>query len=321
MTHQVVFQSSKEPKTKTSMTKRTASAVLPAFQLTKRDVDIIYSVYSYTLLSTQQIEALHFASEDGSLRTRCGVRLAKLAAHGYLGRVEQAQLLSEGRKPYLYYLTPTGAQLVADMLRCEVSELDWHSKVAQLTPMHRAHLLDSNQIRLRLEQAAARHGLAIPTWVSEHTLRRTHSKEVVTITTPQGGQQVRLIPDGLCVLDTPRGQVHLFIECDRHTETLRATRTEHAHWQRKIMAYTAYRTSGMYQKRYNKSNFRVLTVALSERRLGTLKAATEDAGGMRRFWFSTLDLLNRHDAWADPIWQIATATGWVSFLEDQQQRS
>src|SRR5215212_10618498 len=116
MKQQVVFQQTvqKKPKTKMSTTKKPVSSGLPPFQLTKRDCDVIYSVYSYTLLSTQQIEALHFLSEDGSSRTRCGVRLAKLAAHGYLGRVEQAQLLSEGRKPYLWYLTPTGAQLVSD---------------------------------------------------------------------------------------------------------------------------------------------------------------------------------------------------------------
>src|SRR5215212_5699719 len=175
MVHNIIFQVSKKPKTKMSTTKKAVPSGLPPFQLTQRDCDVIYSVYSYSLLSSQQIEALHFAS-GASPRTRCVVRLAKLAAHGYLGRIEQPQLLSEGRKPYLWYLTPTGAQLVADMLGCEVSELDWHSKIAQLTPMHRAHLLDSNQIRLRIEQAAARQGLTIPTWIWEHTLRRTHSK-------------------------------------------------------------------------------------------------------------------------------------------------
>src|SRR5690349_8404892 len=101
MTHRLLFQAPKKPKTKMSTTKDKQNSVLPSFQLTKRDLDVIYSVYSYTLLSTQQIEALHFLSEEGSSRTRCGVRLAKLAAHGYLGRIEQPQLLSEGRKPYL----------------------------------------------------------------------------------------------------------------------------------------------------------------------------------------------------------------------------
>ena len=298
------------------MSKKAVPAAPPAFQLTQRDLDVIDSVYSYTLLSSQQIEALHFASEGGSPRTRCGVRLAKLAAHGYLGRVEQAQLLSEGRKPYLYYLTPKGAQLVADTLGCEVSELDWHSRIAQLTPMHRAHLLDSNQIRLRLEQAAARHGLSIPTWISEHTLRRTHSKDVVTITTPEGNQRTTVTPDGFFSLVTPRGTIYLFIECDRHTETVRATRMQQANWQRKIMGYQAYHGQGFYQKRYNKSNFRVLTVTLSERRLATLKAATEDAGGKRRYWFTTLDLVNTSDPLIDPIWQIASATGKVPFLEE-----
>ena len=51
---------------------------------------------------------------------------------------------------------------------------------------------------------------------------------------------------------------------------------------------------------------RVLTVTTGEKRLASLKAATEQTGGRARFWFTTFECIKSCDVLVNPIWQVAS---------------
>ena len=89
--------------------KRTEKAV-PNIRLTTRDIAILEAVYTYRALTTQHIETLLFSP---STRSRCSLRLKYLYHHGYVLRTGQPQELTAGRKPYVYWLAPKGAALLA----------------------------------------------------------------------------------------------------------------------------------------------------------------------------------------------------------------
>ncbi len=107
-------------------------------------------------------------------------------------------------------------------------------------------------------------------------------------------RQTPLIPDGYFELKNALGIHCLFCEVDRGTETLKI-------WDKKITLYLQLAVTQEFQTLFQQSRFRVLVVAHSERRLGTLRKAV-----LKRtekiFWFATLDDINRHGLFA-PIWQ------------------
>src|SRR5690242_5437175 len=68
------------------------------------------------------------------VHSNCQSWLKRLCKAGYLRRIERYQLLSEGKKPYLYAVTARGAQVLAAHLRCEVQDLQWRRTDARLKP-------------------------------------------------------------------------------------------------------------------------------------------------------------------------------------------
>jgi hypothetical protein len=102
------------------ITRRAEPAQLPAFQLTKRDRSMVQAVYEHRALTSAQIEQLFFSdgtprTAEAKANTRCQRRLSLLFHAGYLFRDEQPTKLSEGRKPFVYFLDTAGAQLISDV--------------------------------------------------------------------------------------------------------------------------------------------------------------------------------------------------------------
>ena len=59
----------------------------------------------------------------------------------------------------------------------------------------------------------------------------------------------------------------------------------------------------------------MLTVTTGQRRLETLKQATEEAGGKRLFWFALLSDLMVETVLSSPTWQIAGEAGRFLLIE------
>ena len=299
---------------------RVASNAIPGFQLTPRDIEIVQAVYTYRALSTPQIDALFFSEpqtspKQGRVSSRCLHRLKLLFHSGFLRRKEQAQTLSDGRKPLLYFLDRHGAQYLAELAGCAVSDLDWDRQGHEVGTLFLDHLLLSNDVRVAATLAARQHGYTLTDWRDERTLRRDHHAEPITITAADGNaQQVTLIPDGFFLLETETANYHHFLEVDRATSTLQGGQAGKRDWARKVATYLAYFKSGAYQRRYQTQNLRILTVTTSQKRLQNLKEVTEEAGGKKRFWFTTADKITPASIFTEAIWQVASSDDFFTFV-------
>lgn len=296
---------------------RAKTEELPPFRLTKRDQQIVRAVYEYRALTTQQIYELVFAPIDAQIppapSSRCLHRL-KLSFHsGYLRRDELPHVLIEGRKSFVYRLDKRGAELLAMLDGCEVSELDWRPS-EHLGHQFLDHLIQTNDARVAITRSAKRHGGTIEKWLDERTLSR-FQKDIVTLTSDTGRKQkAAVVPDGYFHLSTDAHHYHQFLEVDRGTVTgsseMWTTRT----WARKVITYIEYYQSGKYHERYHTKSMRVLCVTTGEKRLRNLLEVTRESGGKSRFWFTTLERVQESDVLVDPIWQDAVREGTRSLI-------
>lgn len=301
------------------------------FRLTARDKACIKAAYDYRALTSPQIDALLFPATKGRTGTepssRCRHRLKLLSRPqvsdhpetAFFYRGEQPQVLSEGRKHFVYFLAPRGAAVVAALLGCHVEDLDWRDGEHDVRSLFLEHLLATNDVRVAITRAASVYGLSLPVWRDERTLKRDHAKDSVILTGPHGGQQrAAIIPDGYFVLEVGAYRHHQFLEVDRATETGMASEWGRRDWSRKIAAYLEYHHSGKYLERYGTRSMRVLTVTIGEKRLANLKAITEKIGGRSRFWFTTFARLTADTVLTAPIWDVAGRTERSSILDDQR---
>ena len=302
--------------TKSSATKprlpqrrRAAPKQLPPFRLTRRDGEILHSLYAYRALTTEQVSDLHFAPvalipppPPGS---RCLHRLKLLFHHHFVARTEQPHVLAQGRKPFVVHLDQAGALWLAQQEACEVAQLDWKPGEA-VSPLFLDHLLITNDVRIAIVRAARRHAYTIPQWLDARTLKQAQNKDTVVLTGATGRKQnAAVVPDGYFVLHTGTHYYHQFLEVDRATTTGISGEWGRRTWARKIVAFIEYYRSGKYHARYHTKSMRVLTITTGEKRLANLRAITEESGGKARFWFATLHDVLTQDVLLDPIWQVA----------------
>ena len=301
--------SGSKPRLKTLQ--RASKKQLPGLHLTERDLRIIQAVYEYRALTTSQIETLFFPGGTPGQRNQCQRRLKKLFHNGYLWRGEQPiKPTEEARKPLVYRIDKGALEILPGLLEVEPEDIDWHPRERTVSDRGLNHLLKTNDVRVALTAAADQHDMLVENWKDERILKREHAHEKVQISGPQGGTyQATIIPDGYFQLAIPDGdnykRAHQFLEVDLATEVVRAT-TQARDFARKVKGYIAYYSSGRYKKRYQTKSMRVLTVTTSERRLQSLKSATEEIGGKKIFWFTTFDQITPQTALTEPIWQVAS---------------
>src|SRR5439155_17261498 len=84
-----------------------------------------------------------------------------------------------------------------------------------------------------------------------------------------------------------------FLEVDLGTENLSV-------WKKKVEAYIAYAVSGAFETQFRRSQFRVLVITDSERRLHSIRAVIAKYTD-KIFWISSFDLIEIQSFWA-PIW-------------------
>lgn len=100
----------------------------------------------------------------------------------------------------------------------------------------------------------------------------------------------RLIPDGYFEMASGEKILAAFVEVDLGHESLSV-------WKEKVARYLRYAVSGEFAKRFGQSQFRVLVVANSERRMQSLRAATRSLTE-KVFWFSTFEAVIRGGFWS-----------------------
>lgn len=278
--------------------------------LTARDHEILATLSTARYLTTDQIQQLFWNGATGSVgpRKACERRLRKLREQGFVRAIEQPVTRAEASKPYIYTLAERGA-----------AHLGFHPReIEEATPSYPflTHLLRTNDLRIAVLLACDRLGLTLVEWLDEKLLRSTGRKEYVVLPGSEGAsERAGVTPDAAFLIQRSEKKALFFVEVDDATVTVAPSIWQRRGWTRKIRVYLAYFASECYQKRYGNRPARVLTVTTGEKRLQHLKAATEQAGGDRRFWFATLD--NATDAaklFTEPIWQPAQAKERLAIL-------
>lgn len=270
-----------------------------------RDAAIIEVVHRHRVLSTEQIAALFFRTTDGRVSSQCRTRLRHLARAGLLHCAEQLQTKTDGRRPYLYMLSPKGRDLMIEELGYEPQEIDWQPSYNDVAWPYLRHQLAINDVYVAIALDVGRIGWTLDKWVDDRILRQMHTERVLE---PASGLEVAVVPDAYFVLSGRQGSpvLQFFLELDRATMTVAASSRRTKSWQDKIRAYQVYFDSALVTQRYGTDRIRVLTVTPGVDRQQHLRKATEDVGGRRRYWFTSLAALKAPETLTRPIWSVAS---------------
>ena len=118
-------------------------------------------------------------------------------------------------------------------------------------------------------------------------------------------EAIKLTPDAYIEIEVGGTVRAMFLEVDRGTEALKV-------WQQKTAYYLQMAVSGEFSKRFRQSQFRVLVVVSSEKRLTNIRATVSKSTD-KVFWFTTFDSINRDGFWS-PIWLRPTGDQRHSLL-------
>lgn len=279
----------------------------PAMRLTERDQLILQSIYECRILTSHQLEVLHFSSNDSkrSLRSACQRRLQKLYHHGYIDRIHRPMILGEGRNPFAYALDKQGVAVIANRLGIDRASVGWKPKNNRLGPMFLEHLLQINTVRVVALLLNTNGAIQELKWIDELSLKSNEYQNKMP-TYQHSGRSTRIYPDGFFSIRIPSHDqpAAFFLEIDQGT-------MQNSLWANKVKAYLAFRNTGQSYQYFGTKNFRVLAVVNSEPRLKNLKRTTEKANGISFFWFVTQDQMNIWQAgnFMNPIWHIAGHDG------------
>src|SRR5262249_39243149 len=109
--------------------------------------------------------------------SNCRDRLKRHLKEGNVRRIERYQLLSEGKKPYVYALTRKGARVLAEHLGCEIEDLDWRQTDVRLTKDNIEHLVQNNDFFVAVAKCAEETpSIELATWRDELFLKVAHSR-------------------------------------------------------------------------------------------------------------------------------------------------
>lgn len=224
---------------------------LRPIRLTRRDLDILYAVGDYRVLSTTQLKKLFFRSIHKARK-----RLFKLWQHRLLDRRFQPIRIGESPSETLYVLARQGARIMA----LQSGSLGGAS---QLTPFDREgsslfldHTLARNDFRIALESAVRFwNGVRQCHW--RHDKGIEQSVNIITGSSAPRLQRVTLIADGQFRLQLGNHVQEFYVEIDRGTIAL-------SRWKTRVSAYSAlFRQK---QKSSVEVPFLVLVTTPSERR-------------------------------------------------------
>lgn len=262
-----------------------------------RDLEVIEAIYRFRVLSQKQIQFLFFGS-----RETARYRLQYLFDGGYLDRKVLPPVMGMGRSPTLYILDRKGLE----QLRLErgFDDVRWYGSSKDISTLFMEHTLAINEVMVALTLACRKNGFEIEGWKTENEIKADFDR--VSIKDPSGKRvDVPVLPDAIFSFVAFGQRNRCLLELDRGMEKT-------AVFKQKIRAYTAYFENGAYEARYQTTAGRVLTVISGrysgEKRLASLKSATEEAGGKKRFWFATAKILTPETLLFSPIWHLATET-------------
>ena len=167
-----------------------------------------------------------------------------------------------------------------------------------------------NDFRITVERAIQDSDLSLTSWIGERELKSQKMQDKIPFLMGTSQKSYKKAPDGAFTLTYPAEEyvdnhvepIGFFLEVDRGTES-------NAVWAEKVMAYELFRKSGLAQRYYGVTNFRILVTVSSQRRLDNLVKTTLKAEGGPFYWFTVQDNVDIFRPWRifDDLWTVA---GW-----------
>lgn len=293
-------------------------------RINDRDIQILETLHNARYLTTQQIQMLFWNIAVGEKgigpMKACQRRLRLLTKHGLVRRIEQPIKRTEPTKPYLYTLDRKGAEILAAEMGLSLSDIDYSPSSVEENYPFLDHLIATTDVRIAIKQACDMNGLKLVEWVDEKELQSPEWKVYVYISSPDGKRhRVALIPDAYLTIQSGTKTMRFFFEIDRGTHTIHSKWNRG--WKRKVLSYNEYFSSDAYQERFEKRQVFLLTVTTTDKRLATLKKATEENGGGGRFLFATqADASDAGKVLEASIWHTAGLDVQRELLKKQEKK-
>lgn len=238
---------------------RRAATKVPC-QITDRDLDILALVYMHRLASSDHMQALLPGSDQGILR-----RLQRLYHAKYLDRIRPQWREQPGSAKMIYAITNRGVRALLNAgLINQASRTDWNSQNKDLHDLSVRHQLLVSYVRSVLTLGCRRNpDVSLRFWYEGRKLQDT-----IEVALENGYTQVPVAPDAYLGIEDAQGRLHLFLEADRGTMTVKR-------FALKLKAYAAYYRAGRHTEKHGISHFRVLTVTSSRQRQANLIEAAK----------------------------------------------
>jgi DNA-binding Lrp family transcriptional regulator len=256
----------------------------PSFQITNRDVQLIFSVFQHRFLQSTQLVKLAGGSRQQVLR-----RLHRLFHHGYLDRPKaQVDYYRNGSQPMVYGVGQRGVKHLEQSLAIPHRKLDWSAKNRNATRFFLEHTLAVAEVMVALELACRDHD-DIELIHHEDELLKWH----VEVRQASSAITIGVIPDrvfGLRRKNNPTEVVWYFLEADRATMPVERHSLKQSSFARKLRAYHETWRQGVLKNSFPR--FRVLTVTTTPERVHHLISASRalaQGKGSGLFLFTHLD--------------------------------
>lgn len=294
-----------------------------AIPYTKRDVLILYSVFTVRYMTTPQIWKLFFPNASMLV---CNQRLKKLVDYGLLRVIEQAIKRGEGRKPYIYALTTLGGELLTYERGVGAKLINVKPWADEGNSLKLKHILATTDVLIAIHEACRTGEYTLDSWETEREIRSQLTKETVRFSGSDGEKYRTPIPDLLFTLKKGEKRAIYWLEVDRATETIALSTFEKQSIEAKAREYLAYEQSADFQNQYGSRPLRVLFVTTGHRRMQNMKAAAEQVirlavnahAGLseaqkltecerlgKRFRFITAAEVQPETLLTEPVWQVA----------------
>lgn len=267
------------------------------FQIGKIDLAIMSDLAENRFLDSKHIIALHPESTARSIRSR----LQLLYHGGYIDRPASQFGSFHPATHLIYSLAKKGAELAAQGKGQAVPAKQ--PKDAGVSFM--SHSLMISDFKTILDLALKTTGQSrIYSWKEPGVIGGVYCE----------GERLPIAPDAFFTIEDKGDLLHFFLEADRSTMALDRMLD-------KLKAYWSWRAEGSHTQKLGISNFRVLTVALSEERKENLRKIAKKAdakqAGSDIFWFCCAKSygLENPENILTPIWRSAKGESLRHLLE------
>jgi len=287
--------------------------------LTPRDIEIIWAVYRFRFLTTDQIQLL----TKSTSRSKLNDRLRALWGNDYLDRPEvQRQFFAYAEKrPTIHSLGNAGAEWLANNRGIHFPKsVDWRAKNKNIkSGDFILHTLGVAETMLQIERdVEAVEGLRVidrdEVWLCSPRYKPTAKKpfELPTVLPWKDGGKVsrNTVPDRVFGIAESRGDRPTrglqFLEYDRCTESYAKASATQSSILQKLLGYADAHNRKLHEELYGYKRFRVLFVIEGgERRIENIIAVYQanvaqliPAGA---FLFTTVEKLKK-EGFLAPIW-------------------